>query len=658
MLLALNTFVYAAQEMEIDPLHRALIAQGYKILPGEQMNEEDEEGEYPGYKFPLFAHKALQAGKIEVIKNRLKNLATSSDNKSIRKFILTIFEDLQKINLSNHEEIVEKLNQISKNLNGISQAANISQEDVTTINDIQSKINSLISTNIKTLDLSKLQVEGEEKIDLNETEPLTQETFLELITQQNRKNQPYILTRVETDINGQKVLHYFDAHELNKFIFNNYPIFPQQGKWSVEEGTDTIKHKKGVFGINTAENPLNRQPLKANNINYFILDSLKDNQFKYLASFKDIINNEYEDLIPFFYKNYGLLQPQLIHTLNHNVQVNAVAISSNGQLVASGDQSGIGKIWNANNGSLIKNLDLKRPIRSIKISPNNELIAFITRYYVLIYNLTNNQSYYISELDNNSYGGNDPEQPFARIEGNPRPIPYAAINSIEFSPNSEYIAYSHHREGKVINSINKELKYTFKPAYGFFTGFKISSDGRFLLTLGEEDAGDYAHIRDFANGEWDAAEESGFGPSVYNIEITKNNQYAVTIDPLKIWDFNPSKLLHNLNHIGVKSFGITPNNKFVISGTETGEIKVWNIITGELLKTLRHNGELNGIIISNNSEFFISYGDHLIQIWNIKTRKDMGALIYEGKINSIALNPNDTNFVVGSNDNTAKVWKI
>src|SRR5438445_719912 len=61
-------------------------------------------------------------------------------------------------------------------------------------------------------------------LNIQEKELFTGKTFSELIENKARKNEKFILARVVTKVGNDFVVHYFDAHSLNKSLFGEYPI--------------------------------------------------------------------------------------------------------------------------------------------------------------------------------------------------------------------------------------------------------------------------------------------------------------------------------------------------------------------------------------------------------------------------------------------------
>lgn len=614
------------------------------------------------YKLPNIVFKTQLFTKLLIIKKDLKKLYNLTVNKLVKNFIVTIIEDLDKIKVSDYEQLLGTLEKSSKYLKNFKTLKSLNQNELLAINNIELKINILKNAYVKDIDLNNNEPEEEQKsienhsqqkINITDIETLTQDNFINLISIQQSKKLPYILAVIETNGN----YHYLDAQALNKYIFNNYPIYPNQGKWKLDQ--KKIMHTNGEFGSKQVENPLNRVNLTLDSIHYFTINKLSDNSFKYLASFKDLIKNE--NLQKFFYKNDGIIQLKLLHTLIHDATVNSIAISSDGQLIVSGDKAGIAKLWDSESGQLIKNIETYYEINNIKFSSDDLLIAFLSTYSAKIYNTVTKNSYVIKEpINDSSSEEEDPMQEFIQINGNY--LPLDKLIEFEFSPNGKRIAYGlqENNKIKVINALTNQLFYSFED-FDCIQLLKISPDSNYILNGVETDGIDYINIRNFATGKKildDDDNELNLEPEAFQAEISSNSQFVATISPLKIWNLRNAKLLHNLDHVKASLIKISLNNKFIISGSNNGEMKIWDLPNGKLLKTLKHDRPLKSIIISSNNQFFISTGEDSIKIWSLKTGKLLNSILYDTKINSLALSPNDNFIAIAGDNNTVKIWQL
>lgn len=112
--------------------------------------------------------------------------------------------------------------------------------------------------------------EMQEEITAGDTEPLTAETFEELIARQRENQDSFVLARVVTiNPNGSENIHYYDAYSFNRWRFGKYPLSGRKLK------------------VAKKTNPLNR--LKVHDVQYFSYDPAQPEQgFRFLCTENDI----------------------------------------------------------------------------------------------------------------------------------------------------------------------------------------------------------------------------------------------------------------------------------------------------------------------------------------------------------------------------------
>ena len=85
--------------------------------------------------------------------------------------------------------------------------------------------------------------------------------------------------------------------------------------------------------------------------------------------------------------------------------------------------------------------------------------------------------------------------------------------------------------------------------------------------------------------------EKGHTSSIYAIAISPDGKYIVSgsIDTtIKIWDFKTGECLNTLEgHIdSVNSISISPDGKYIVSGSDDDTIKIWDFKTFEYIYTI------------------------------------------------------------------------
>ena len=105
------------------------------------------------------------------------------------------------------------------------------------------------------------------------------------------------------------------------------------------------------------------------------------------------------------------------------------------------------------------------------------------------------------------------------------------------------------------------------------------------------------------------------------LDITKKILSKKDIDTL-VQDFKFRPFLSEKSHSKyITSIAISPNGKYVVSGSRDNSIKIWDIETSTCLNTLEnHSDFVSSVAISPDGKYIVSGSyDKTIKIWDIKT---------------------------------------
>lgn len=160
--------------------------------------------------------------------------------------------------------------------------------------------------------------------------------------------------------------------------------------------------------------------------------------------------------------------------------------------------------------------------------------------------------------------------------------------------------------------------------------------------------------------------DSSVAEDVLCFTLSPDGKYLLTGSTdgmVRLWDILSGNLMRTLSgHSGpVLSIAVSPDNLHAASGEEDGSVIVWDLSTRKRGNTLPGNSG------STLALEFIPGGDHLliggraetVVMWDFKqgriTKKFEG---HQGAVNDLALAPNGRNFVSASSDNTLRLWDI
>jgi hypothetical protein len=115
------------------------------------------------------------------------------------------------------------------------------------------------------------------------------------------------------------------------------------------------------------------------------------------------------------------------------------------------------------------------------------------------------------------------------------------------------------------------------------------------------------------------------------------------------------------NLSSVCSLAISPDGQILAAGCTDGNVKLWQLSSGELLNALNgHLGPVMSAVFSLDAQTLISgSADGTIRIWHLATGEQLGVLTNDsaGSVMSVAISPDGQLIAGGGADSTVKIWQ-
>jgi WD40 repeat protein len=135
---------------------------------------------------------------------------------------------------------------------------------------------------------------------------------------------------------------------------------------------------------------------------------------------------------------------------------------------------------------------------------------------------------------------------------------------------------------------------------------------------------------------------------------------------IKLWNVATGKQIRTLEgHAGlILSVAFSPDGTALASGSKDKTVKLWNLATGETIRTLRqHSDKVNSVAYGKTADSTIlatGSSDNTIKLWNPTTGKEIGTLKRDsGYIYSVAISADGKAIAGGgSAENIIKIWPI
>ncbi|NJL46690.1 MAG: TIR domain-containing protein [Leptolyngbyaceae cyanobacterium SM2_5_2] len=287
--------------------------------------------------------------------------------------------------------------------------------------------------------------------------------------------------------------------------------------------------------------------------------------------------------------------------------VNAVAISPDGQTIASGSDDHTIKVWDLTTRQELRTLSGHTGfVKSVAFSPKGDMLATGSGDKTIkLWDWKTGRELYT--LAGHSDG----------------------ITTVAFSPTGNLLgdivaSGSDDHTIKLWRCETGEEVFTFLGHSSYVQALEFSPDGQTL-----------------ASGSWD--------------------------NTLKLWDCNTyEEIFSSIAHTnGVKAVAISPDGQTLVSSGRDGTCKLWNLPTGELRQTISVQGESfmgDGVVsvaISPDSKTIATASDEnkIVKLWSIETGNLTQTLSgYSKGVTSVVFSPDGHSLVTGSKDKIVTIW--
>lgn len=295
----------------------------------------------------------------------------------------------------------------------------------------------------------------------------------------------------------------------------------------------------------------------------------------------------------------------------HSQSVKSVAISPDGQTLASGSYDKTIKIWNRTTGKELRTLSgHSNRIRQVAISPDGQTLASSSDDATIkIWNISTGQL-----LQNITNGDSRSD---------------SSVSSIAFSPDSQTFASAGYApQSNIIKIWNKSTGKELRTLTGhrdFVNAVAFSPDGK---TIGSGSSDKSVKLWNSETGEL-LRTFTGHSNWISCVAISRFGQIVASgsaDNTIKIWNRNTGELLRTLEGHSdiVRSIAIDPYAHILASGSDDGNIKIWSLHTGQLLHTLEvrsPQGQIvavNSLAFSGDGQILISNAGVGLRIWQVK----------------------------------------
>lgn len=299
----------------------------------------------------------------------------------------------------------------------------------------------------------------------------------------------------------------------------------------------------------------------------------------------------------------GQTQWQCTHTLKgHTSMVQAIAISSDGQIIASGSSDNSIKLWQLSTGKLLRTLGRwfsghSSMVQAVCFSADGELLASGSWDETIKLWLVSSG------------------KEVCTFKGHTN-----CVNSVVFNPDGQLIASA---------SADCSMKI-----------WQVVS-GREIRTL---------------TGHTDSVCAVAWSPDGETL-ASGSADYTV-----KLWHATTGREIRTLvgHSFFVNAVAFSPDGEFLASGSGDCTIKLWQVNTGKEIRTFTgHFNSVWSVAFSPDGQLLASGSwDQTIKIWHVNTGRNISTLTgHSNYVRAVAFSPDGKTLVSGSDDDTVKIWR-
>ncbi|MBE9046880.1 PQQ-binding-like beta-propeller repeat protein [Pleurocapsales cyanobacterium LEGE 10410] len=341
-------------------------------------------------------------------------------------------------------------------------------------------------------------------------------------------------------------------------------------------------------------------------------------------------------------KLWSVVTGQVLKTLSEpseeTEQIASVTFSPDGQVLASGSSDGVVKLWSVVTGQVLKTLyEHAERVSCITFSPDGQLLASgSSDETIKLWHTSRNQL-------------------LTTLRGHA-----GEIQLVTFSADGKTIASSSNDSSIMLWSSKSGRCLRVLQGYdNSAVSCALSSDSK-LLAGGSNDK--TVKVWNTITGSCKSL--TGHSRGVRSVSFSFDSQLLASGSndrTIKLWLVGTGQCLKTLyGHTSqITSVAFAPSNRTLASGSNDRSVKLWNIATGECLKSFAHASQICAVAFSSDGQVLASGSDNgTVELWDIATGKCFNSLQgHSGKIKSLAFS-RDNQLLASSDGRTGKLWNI
>jgi WD40 repeat protein/uncharacterized caspase-like protein len=122
--------------------------------------------------------------------------------------------------------------------------------------------------------------------------------------------------------------------------------------------------------------------------------------------------------------------------------------------------------------------------------------------------------------------------------------------------------------------------------------------------------------------------QTGHTASVNALALSPDGRFLVSGSEdltLKIWDTATGNVLRTLSghDQSVLAAAISPDGKLLASGSADQTVRVWDVVTGQSFRALTHTSPVKNVVFSDDGRRLTSLGNHEVKVYDMAARREV-----------------------------------
>jgi WD40 repeat protein len=321
-------------------------------------------------------------------------------------------------------------------------------------------------------------------------------------------------------------------------------------------------------------------------------------------------------------------------TLKHyGKRVVGVALSPDGQYMATGSDDGTAKIWDAISGKDLLTLSgYSNAVVEVAFSPDGQRVATVDHdSKAKIWDA-------VSGKDLLTLSGHT-----------------SSVMDVDFSPDGQRVATaSDDRTAKIWDAVSGKDLLTLSGHSDKVNGVAFSPDGQRVATVSHDST---AKIWDALSGKH-LLTLSGHTNSVFRIAFNPKGEYLATSSAdgtAKVWHVTSGREMFTLSgHTGpVEGLSFSKDGDRLATASWDATAKIWNV-------ACYHPDLIHRVAFSPDGQrVATASADRTAKIWDVASGKDLLTLSsHRDEVRCVAFSPDGQRVATASADRTAKIWDV